>query len=244
MRTRLSLTRKHGLRTIAIAAAAICAVALAAPAANAASAHHEATAVQAAPAQDLSGYQLLSHDTQTTPATTYEEQCMVYQALCIDSAATGIILSAVGIAVGVAGIVYSVVKKVATTVIIVIIKDEDPDSEDNGECLRADGSYTVWYTCESTSTGIGLAEEWQDSYESGDSNEFVLYSQWYITEEDIAPAITLTSLNVGADLVLSDDYAGGLPWFLWTLETENGAALPALNAAAAHAALPAPVMNG
>jgi hypothetical protein len=195
-------------------------------------------------------YQLMSrteHGTAAAPATTYEEQCMVYQALCIDSAATGIILSAVGIAVGVAGIVYSVVKKVATTVIIVIIKDEDPESEDNGECLRADGVYTVWYTCESTSTGIGLAEEWQYSYLSGDENEGVLYSQWYIQNEDEALGLTLTSLNVGADLVLSGDFQGGPPWFYWTLDEAGGAALPALpalNAAAAHAALPAPVMTG
>jgi hypothetical protein len=74
-----------------------------------------------------------------------------------------------------------------------------------------------------------------------------LYSQWYITDEDEALGLTLTSLNAGADLVLSSDFQGGLPWFLWSLDEAGGAALPALpalNAAAAQAALPAPVMTG
>jgi hypothetical protein len=72
------------------------------------------------------------------------------------------------------------------------------------------------------------------------------YSQWYITDEDDALGLTLNnSLTAGTDLVLSGDFVGGPPWFYWTLETANGAAaVPALNAAAAHAALPAPVMTG
>jgi hypothetical protein len=189
-------------------------------------------------------YQLMSRTTREVPEQggPGEEQCMVYQALCIDGEATGIILSAVGVGLGVAGIVLGLVKRAATTVIVVVIKVINPDSEDNGDCLRADGSYTVWWGCTS-SGGIGLAEEWQWSYLSRDENEGVMYSQWYLTNDDTAYGLTLTSLNAGADLVLSNDFVGGPPWFYWTFETENGAALPALSAAAAHAALPAPVMT-